>query len=358
MEKKEMKKYSLWIVPYSDFNVDGMFGIGLRTPFSPPIFFGKIPTFTTRQGMKLTMKTFPLLPLTKKEVIISQKQFELAFQCALQHRYAGDRKDNLNKLNDMDSCLEFVQQVYHAAQLPLYFTCLFTDDELSKLGMTISTHAATLYGSQDTVKDLFPSTHTKVEIAKMLWIPVNSIQMVSTNLYQFDVKENFIPKDYFNLQVEISRILWRCQFQIIQKLCALWREVRSRILLKKKETDEKNIMRYLEITKEVYQIPADIFQTIRNDEELKAHLCHLKVQVAMKMELEVKRSLEENLIFQQGLITKANHLHDLCQKLETILIQRLQSHLIQKKSMEDQEIVRNCQKIEVLFIKKMNQLNL
>ena len=117
-----------------------------------------------------------------KSIILSKEQYELALD------YTRSKIDGSvepgNYLLAVDDCTDFVQEVYNQAGLPLYFTTIFTRNELMTLGSAASLAVLQKYGASDCLELTMSSIRAlnKKTLVKSLNIDIEKIQQNSPDL--------------------------------------------------------------------------------------------------------------------------------------------------------------------------------
>jgi hypothetical protein len=83
-------------------------------------------------------------------------------------------------------CSDFVQDVYHETGLSLYFTKVFTKQELLELGTEVCLKVLSRYGARDIFSDIFTNAELGCsnvkEVSNKLNIPVNQVVEVTNNI--------------------------------------------------------------------------------------------------------------------------------------------------------------------------------
>jgi len=110
-----------------------------------------------------------------QQIIITEEQYEKALKYAIETS-KGKTKDNTYIIGFAD-CVDFVQSVYNAAGLPLYFTSAYSKQELANLDTWASTKMSIKYGSRDTIKQHLSITEggSREQLAKSLNISIDKI---------------------------------------------------------------------------------------------------------------------------------------------------------------------------------------
>jgi len=83
-------------------------------------------------------------------------------------------------------CVDFVQDVYHETGLSLYFTKVFTKQELLDLGTKVCLKVLSRYGARDIFSDIFTNAElgcsNAKEVSNKLNIPVNQVVEVTNHI--------------------------------------------------------------------------------------------------------------------------------------------------------------------------------
>jgi hypothetical protein len=161
---KMMASCKLIIAFFEEENKDGHFCVGLRDLEGGTVYSGFV-----------SPRKNPFL--MKKTICISKEDYDDA-KNAILYSFDQEKKENKeDKDNGLEVRLAYIQQIYHAAHLPLYFTSLFTRQELSQYES--SKVALYFYGSKDTFSKHFSkvSALNKFALASKLNIDMKAIQI-------------------------------------------------------------------------------------------------------------------------------------------------------------------------------------
>ena len=143
----------------------------------------------------------------QKKINLSEEEYKKAL------KYSNDVVAN-SKLGENQyilgfaDCIDFVQSVYNAAGLPLYFTSAYSRQELKSLDTLASSKMSIKYGSRDTIKQHLNITEgvSREQIAKDLNISIDKIRpsspVIDLSLQAYDT---LLPK--FKIKLEDSDLL-------------------------------------------------------------------------------------------------------------------------------------------------------
>lgn len=138
--------------------------------------------------------------LSSKAIPLCEKEYHSALKFAIS-KCEGKDKEGMYIILFKD-CTDFVQSVYHAAGLPLYFTILYTRDELQDLSSLAAKKVLLVYGSRDTFKHQFSNKEalSKEALGEQLNIGVDTIKLnlilSDSSLPSFRVNTKKILKDW------------------------------------------------------------------------------------------------------------------------------------------------------------------
>ncbi len=108
----------------------------------------------------------------------------------------------------LNDCVDFVQSVYNAAGLPLYFTTAYSRQQLKDFDTLASSKMSIKYGSRDTIKQHLSTTEGigREQLAKALNISIDKIRpsspVIDISLQSYD---SLLPK--FKITLDDSDIL-------------------------------------------------------------------------------------------------------------------------------------------------------
>ncbi len=108
----------------------------------------------------------------------------------------------------LNDCVDFVQSVYNAAGLPLYFTTAYSRQQLKDFDTLASSKMSIKYGSRDTIKQHLSITEgvSREQLAKALNIGIDKIRpsspVIDISLQSYD---SLLPK--FKITLDDSDIL-------------------------------------------------------------------------------------------------------------------------------------------------------
>ena len=142
--------------------------------------------------------------LSRKIVGLKEHEYTSAFNFAVS-KCEGQAKEGIYIIGFLD-CTDFVQSVYHAAGLPLYFTILYTRDELQDLRSLAAKKVLLVYGSRDTFKHQFSNQEalSKEVLGEQLNISVDTITL---NLI---LSDSSLPSFRVNTQNVLK--VWQSRF--------------------------------------------------------------------------------------------------------------------------------------------------
>lgn len=125
-----------------------------------------------------------------KSIILTDKQYENALDYALSK--TDGRVEPGNYILAIDDCTDFVQQVYNQAGLPLYFTTVFTRDDLSTFGSLAALNVLNKYGASDCLDLTFSSikSTSREALARSLNIDASNI---TSNMPDFEAPVLALP---------------------------------------------------------------------------------------------------------------------------------------------------------------------
>lgn len=108
-----------------------------------------------------------------KKIRLTNTQFEKALQ------YANNNAElkNGEYIIGINDCTDFIQSVYNAAGLPLYFTSAYTQQQLSDLNSLAANKVLLKYGSRDILKEHLTKVHgvSREQLASKLNINIEKI---------------------------------------------------------------------------------------------------------------------------------------------------------------------------------------
>lgn len=140
--------------------------------------------------------------LTTKTFVLDQHQYQKALDFA--------KNKLINEKSEFSDCIDFVQAIYNAAGLLLYFTIAYSTDELVKLKSLFALKLLKRYGSRDNMPQQFHcisafntedlSYKLNVEISRIVRVPIfwnwdlprQRIGDYFGSLFHVDIDENFL----------------------------------------------------------------------------------------------------------------------------------------------------------------------
>jgi len=198
--------------------------------------------------------------ITVKKIVLTDDQFKNAFEYALSKKTGEDQEGNF--IIGVSDCTDFVQDVYHAAKLPLYFTSVYSSEELTNMDTWASKKVLLKYGSSDKYTKGFFNDITAVSkeaLAASLNIDVSKITIVDPSigsalgeasviiLPRFNVSVNDVQLPIHNKPVikEISNetlLLIQSMNQMIIISSEKLAQQEQNSLIKKEEIDKKILL--------------------------------------------------------------------------------------------------------------------
>lgn len=135
--------------------------------------------------------------LCTKSIPLTYDQYHLAK--AYVNKWEGVTQTYTIGLHD---CTDFVQEVYHETGLSLYFTKVFTKQELSDLGTKVCLKVLSRYGARDCFPEMFINTEGEsIEaISSKLNIPCRQIVETTNNVSFITFYDSLaVTKRYFSI---------------------------------------------------------------------------------------------------------------------------------------------------------------
>jgi hypothetical protein len=276
----------------------GHFKVGLKNVDGNITWFGKSPIGRGIERLHGPGKVFMnethqelkfLLPHLKKEIPLSTQQYDQAMKFGLQ-----SHKEDTKYTAGWNDCADFVQKMYHAAGLPIYFSSLFTRQELAEdLKTDASLKVLAQYGSRDTLPMMLTriKAFSKEVLAKDLNLPIDLIQEskeVITDeilpVFRILVSDSLFPPITAGKSFSAQQHL-----EYLDKIQKVWNKMlqaQKRLEQIQKEDGDKIAKRKQEILAEAKQI-----------NEKKNSLQQQADQYGAQLEAE--RQAETNIYFQQ-----------------------------------------------------------
>lgn len=114
--------------------------------------------------------------INTKSIALSWRQYGEAVEWAKRHSKITQADSNIASIDGKDG-RQFIQDLWHALEKPLYFTIAYSTDELLKLGTKSATELLRIFGSFDTMKhgQFIDKDLSKELLADRLNIDVDSI---------------------------------------------------------------------------------------------------------------------------------------------------------------------------------------
>lgn len=114
--------------------------------------------------------------INTKSIALSWRQYGTVLEWANRHSKITQADSNIASIYDKDG-RQFIQDLWHSLEKPLYFTIAYSTDELLKLGTKSATELLNVFGSFDTIKhgQFIDKDLSKELLADRLNIDVDSI---------------------------------------------------------------------------------------------------------------------------------------------------------------------------------------
>lgn len=236
--------------------------------------------------------------ISTKKITVSKEQFEAAHKYAYS-RQTGETQEGTYIVGVAD-CTDFVQAVYNAAGLPLYFTSIYTSQELKELGTEAASNVLRKYASRDSFKSHFSNIEglNKEALANKLNIDSKQVKPLKGSL-------------------ELDKIL--PSFEITLKECDLLASKLFTNLEQNKEPHKTNIP----------EVTSSLAEAIQDDQtNLEIHKFFLTFQRKQKIDkiklklLNLFEDYEEkvNKIYHQFIIDQNNMLQNQAKGLADALL--------------------------------------
>jgi len=133
-----------------------------------------------------------------KRIRLTEEQYEGAVKYAESHtgKYVIGLAD----------CTDFVQSVYNAAGLPLYFTTAYSREELNQIGSLAANKVSTMYGNRDNISIHLSSVSgvSREKVASELNVPIEKVIPIPPSI-DLDSHPTALPK--FRIALGKSDIL-------------------------------------------------------------------------------------------------------------------------------------------------------
>lgn len=122
-----------------------------------------------------------------KQIRLTKEQYEKAKEYAETHtgKYVIGLAD----------CADFVQSVYNAAGLPLYFTTAYSQEELSQIDSLAANKVSTVYGNRDNISIHLSSVSgvSREKVAAELNLPIEKVIPIPPDI-DLDLHPTALPK--------------------------------------------------------------------------------------------------------------------------------------------------------------------